>query len=119
MEHKPVLLPYQEFGIPGYSVAKTVHYLNKSAIISPKLQTSESLSEKKKASFPDPTKYSPSLQKMHETCWKRANGKFLISKKINIVEEQVKRCSSNPGPGAYFKENSKNKNLGSTLGRFE
>ena len=109
----------QEFGIPGYYVSKTVHYLNKSAIISPKTPSSQSISEKLKASMPDPTKYSPSIQKLHEVCWKKANGKFLISKKINCIEEQVKRSASNPGPGTYLKSELKAKGPSPLLGKFE
>ena len=105
-----------EFGIPGYSVAKTHHYITKSAVISP---DRPSKSSKSKENLPDPTKYSPTLQKLQDTYWKTPNGKFKTSKKINFIEEQVKRSKSNPGPGTYMKDTDKQKAAKIPLGQFE
>lgn len=105
-----------EFGIPGYTVAKTHHYITKSAVISPERP---SKSNKSKENLPDPTKYSPSLEKLQTTYWKTPNGKFLTSKKINFIEEQVKRSKSNPGPGTYMKDTEKTRSNKIKMGLFE
>lgn len=105
-----------EFGIPGYTVAKTHHYITKSAVISPERP---SKSSKSKENLPDPTKYSPTLEKLQTTYWKTPNGKFKTSKKINFIEEQVKRSKSNPGPGTYMKEPEKSRGSKVPLGLFE
>jgi hypothetical protein len=55
-----------EWGIPGYYVAKTFHYIKKSAIISPEKHKGPSKEEKLKAAQPDPTKYSDDYKKSHE-----------------------------------------------------
>jgi hypothetical protein len=112
-----------EWGIPGYIVAKTHHYINKSAVISPEKRKGPSNDEKFKAAMPDPTKYSDDFKKAHEKYWKKANGKFYQSKKINFLDEITKRSQSNPGPGSYsVKEGERPKNditRHSPLGRFE
>ena len=104
-----------EFGIPGYTVAKTHHYLTKSALISPDRGKKSS----KVPSFPDPTKYSPTVEKLQQTFWKTPNGKFYSSKKTNFIEEQIKRSKSTPGPGYYIKELEKIKPSRIPNGRFE
>ena len=104
--------PY--WGIAGYSVPRTLNYLNKSAVISP-----ERLSRPRKLFLnPDPSKYSPSLKKTQELYWTPRNGKFASSKKVNYVEERINRSINNPGPGSYFKERNESQ-LSKTLGRFE
>ena len=111
-----------EWGIKGYYVQKTPLIVNKSAIISPDKRKGQSKDEKIRASLPDPTKYADNYQKAHDKCWKKANGKFLISKKVNYIEEQTTRSKSNPGPGAYMKTDEKKKEdltRNSPLGKFE
>jgi hypothetical protein len=105
-----------EFGIPGYSVAKTHHYITKSAII---CREHSKKSSKSREALPDPTKYSPTVEKLHQTLWKTPNGKFFSSKKINFIEEQIKRSKSSPGPGHYLKELEKIRSRRIPNGRFE
>lgn len=109
---KDSLKPY--WGIPGYTVPKTLNYLTKSAVISP------DRSFRSKTSFlkPDPNKYSPTLKKTQKLYWTPRNGKFSLSKKKNFIQEQLNRTLNNPGPGSYLKEKNLSK-LNKTLGKFE
>jgi len=66
---------------------------------------------------PDPAKYSPTIEKMHEINWKAANGKFSSSKKPNFIDEEISRSKSNPGPGAYKQTTRFGKK--SPMGKFE
>ena len=112
----------QEWGIPGYYVQKTTHFFKKSAIISPEKKNGSNREEQLRASMPDPTKYSEKYEKTHEKYWKKANGKFFGSKRINFLDDAIKRSKSNPGPGNYLKNDGKNKDditKNTPLGRFE
>jgi hypothetical protein len=107
-------LPKQEFGIPGYKVAKTSHLLNKGVKISP--PRSPALVQKTKPG-PDPSKYSPTLEKMRETYWKSSIGKFSTSKKTSYLQDELNRSKSNPGPGSYEKKETFSSK--SPFGKFE
>lgn len=110
-----------EWGIEGYTIAKTPLIIQKSAIISPDKRNGPSREEKIKANSPDPTKYAETYEKTHQKYWHKACGKFYKSKKITYLEQQTLRSKSNPGPGAYLKKDLDKEKFtkNSPLGRFE
>ena len=71
----------------------------------------------KKDPYPDPSKYSPTLEKSQATYWKSSIGKFTTTKKVSYLEEEISRSKSNPGPGAYNKSTVLQSR--SPLGKFE
>lgn len=107
----------EEFGIKGYQVAKTPLFISKGVKISPAKSPSLPKLAKGSKHSPDPAKYSPTLEKMHEINWKVSNGKFSSSKKPNFIDDEISRSKSNPGPGAYKQTEKFGKN--SPLGKFE
>lgn len=111
-------LKKQEFGIQGYQVAKTPLVITKGVKISPPRSPPFPKLVKMSKVSPDPAKYSPTLEKMHENYWKVSNGKFTTSKRGNFIDDEISRSKSNPGPGAY-KQQSEKFGKNSPLGRFE
>jgi hypothetical protein len=110
-----------EWGIEGYTIAKTPLIIQKSAIISPDKRNGPSREEKLKANSPDPTKYAETYEKTHQKYWHKACGKFYKSKKTTYLEQQALRSKSNPGPGTYLNKDSDKEKFTkhSPLGRFE
>lgn len=90
-----------DYGIEGYTVAKTCNYATRESKFPNAKRKDLTYEAQVHAKEPDPTKYNITYEKSIERYWTKPNGKFLKSKKKSVMEEISQRARSTPGPGAY------------------
>ena len=96
-----------DWGIGGYSVPKTVQYLDHNHKFPVDKRKDVMTEAMKRSNEPDPAKYSPDMKTNLERNWLSASGKFLSSKKITIIDELMAKSNKELGPGKYLKEPKK------------
>jgi hypothetical protein len=106
------------WGIYGYTVPKTYAYTDIEHLF-PKEKRQDATSRAlKRASEPDPTKYSPTMEALTKS-QKVLGGLFSKSKKESMTEEAIKQSKKTPGPGKYLEEPNPKLKKNFTLGKFE
>lgn len=105
MENIRKIMDYgkDQWVLPGYTVAKTKHYISKSISFSSSKKNTINLSDTERSKYPDPAKYAETIEKTFEKHWKKPFGGFSKLKKTNYLDEIIKRSKSTPGPGSYIK----------------
>ncbi|CAG9322919.1 unnamed protein product [Blepharisma stoltei] len=92
-----------EWGIEGYRVPSENNlYLTREHAF-PKSPRADSYAiAKKRATEPDPTKYTLEYKEASKMNWEKSNGKFLYSKRETVIDEVMRKSASMPGPGAFW-----------------
>lgn len=92
-----------DWGIEGYKISKRPQLLVVRESLFPKGKRTDAFSSSLgKANDPDPTKYSPTIEKLADRYWKPNNGRFTKDKKKSYIDEAIKVSPRTPGPGTYF-----------------
>ena len=94
----------KNYGIEGYTVAKTVQYYERDFKI-PTGKTKDMYYEaSKRAKDPGPTHYAETPEENLRRHWTTSGGKFSGSQRKSMIDELTAQTKAVPGPGSYFKK---------------
>jgi hypothetical protein len=102
--------------VDGYTVPKTCLYISKEFSF-PKSNPKNT--KKKLINFPDPAKYSDTIEASEKKYWFNSSGYFIKDKKDTLISRSLKSLMHNPGPGHYFQKLPDKKQTNQILGKFD